>query len=305
MTDWRATMESSRPGDFGIIGDPVDHSLSPAMQGPALDRWWRLSGQPAATAPAYRMFHVPPAEVPDALEEIRRRKLMGVNVTVPHKTAVVPRLDRLDSFAKGVGAVNTIKLEVDELAGFNTDGVGFARTLSQDMKLKPKVALVLGAGGTAQVIVHQLLALDVEKIYWWNRTVERLRPLLKSLVRKGSDVETVADAGSVREACAASDLVVNATTVGLKEGDGLPADDLEFRAGLSAFDVIYNHETAFLSQARAAGALVCGGLPMLLHQGAAAFEIWTGETAPVDLMKDSLMKAVQEKGIKPVWPSAI
>lgn len=305
MADWREALAAAKPGDYGIIGDPIGHSLSIRLQQPALNRWWRMTGGDPEKTPRYILFHVFPSDVSAFVREARQRKVAGFNVTVPHKTAILPHLDRLEPFAGEVGAVNTVKFENDRAVGHNTDGLGFAQAVTEDMAVSPETALVLGAGGTGQVIVHQLLALDVGTIYWWNRTPERLGPLVDALGLQGVNVKIVENAGALRAACRESDLVVNATSVGLKDGDGLPVEGLDFRSELAAFDVIYHRDTAFLKNARASGALVCGGLPMLLYQGAAAFEIWTGATAPVDLMKEALLQALKEKGIKPVWPSDI
>lgn len=301
MADWREALAASKPGDYGIIGDPIARSLSLRLQQPALDGWWESkSGDPEKT-PRYILFHVHAADLGAFMREVKGRKLAGFNVTVPHKTAVLPHLDRLDSFAKVVGAVNTVKLEGSGLAGYNTDGPGFSTTMKSDLKLSPTSALVLGAGGTGQVIVQMLLALEVPKIYWWNRTLDRVRPLVERLA-DAERVALVGDAKALAARCGEADLVVNATSAGLNAGDGLPAPGLVFRKGQAAFDVVYHRDTDFLKEARKAGARVCGGLPMLLHQGAEAFRIWTGVPAPVELMKAALLKAVKEKGIEPVWP---
>ena len=161
---------------------------------------------------------------------------------------------------------------------------------------------MLGSGGTGQVIVHQLLALDVGEIYWWNRTDERIRPLVERIRDGNRKIRIVGDSKGLAEACHSADIVVNATSVGLNSADGIPVNGLKFRPGQAAFDVVYHRETSFLREAKAAGAHACGGLPMLLYQGAAAFEIWTGSAAPVEMMKSALLKAVKEKGIEPVWP---
>jgi shikimate dehydrogenase len=298
-----SSFNDARPGDFGIIGDPVAHSLSPAFQNAALNQWWRTQGRDPNDLPVYRLFPVTPADVPAALTAAKQRKLAGLNVTVPHKTAVVPYLDDLHSFAKRVGAVNTIKNENGRLVGHNTDGLGFERAVTEDMAVTPDVALVLGAGGTGQVIVHQLLAMDVHRVYWWNRTPSKIEAQLEKI--RDEDRVRLVDDEEIEQVCRESDLFINATSVGLEEGDGLPAPGLVFSDQQAAFDVVYHRRTAFLEAAKAAGALVCGGLPMLLHQGAAAFEIWTGANAPVDLMRRALDAALKEKGINPVWPSDI
>lgn len=301
MADWREALAAAKPGDFGIIGDPILHSMSLRLQQPALDLWWREKGGHHEKTPRYILFHVHAADLRAFVHESKFRRLAGFNVTVPHKTAVMPHLDRLNDFARVVGAVNTVKLENGGFNGYNTDGPGFARTLSNDLNLSPESALVLGAGGTGQVIVHQLLALDVGRIYWWNRTADRIRPLVDRF-ENAARVTIAGDLKGVAESCGRADLVVNATSVGLNPNDGMPAPGLRFRGGQTAFDVVYHRETSFLKEARMAGARVCGGLPMLLHQGADAFKIWTGANAPVELMKSALLKAVKEKGIDPVWP---
>ncbi len=293
----------ARPGDFGIIGDPVAHSLSPAMQNAAITHWWRTQGRDPAAVPEYRLFPVSAAEVQQAISLVRERKLAGINVTVPHKIAVVPFLDDLHRFASRVGAVNTILNENGRLTGYNTDGLGFERAVTEDMAITPDAALVLGAGATAQVIVNQLIAMDVEQIFWWNRTGDKVTDLIEKMP-KGLNLRGVS-ADEIGDICRECDLMVNATSVGLHDTDGLPAPGLVFSGEQAAFDVVYHRSTAFLAAAEKAGAFVSGGLPMLLHQGAAAFEIWTGENAPVDLMRKALDAALIQKGIKPIWPSDI
>jgi len=300
MADWREALAAAKPGDYGVIGDPILHSLSLRLQQPAFDLWWRAKGGNHEKTPRYILFHVHAADLGAFVREAKTRGLAGFNVTVPHKTAVMSHLDRLDSFARVVGAVNTVKLE-GGFAGYNTDGPGFLKTVTGDLKLSPKSALVLGAGGTGQVIVQILLALDVTKIYWWNRTVERIRPLVDRLA-DADRVTLISDPTALFERSAEAELIVNATSVGLNAADGMPVNGLRFRPVQAAFDVVYHRETAFLKEAKAAGARACGGLPMLLYQGAAAFEIWTGTVAPVEMMKSALLKAVKEKGIEPVWP---
>lgn len=300
MADWREALAAAKPGDYGVIGDPILHSLSLRLQQPALDQWWREKGGHHEKTPRYILFHVHAADLRAFVQEAKFRRLAGFNVTVPHKTSVMSHLDRLDSFARTVGAVNTVKLEGHGYAGYNTDGYGFARAL-REMSLAPQTALVLGAGGTGQVIVHQLLALDVKKIYWWNRSAGRLSSAPREITQHPA-VHLMEAAVSLAAAGGDVELVVNATSVGLKADEGLPIPGMNFQNVKAAFDVVYHRNTVFLQEAKAAGAKVCGGLPMLLYQGAEAFRIWTGTEAPVELMKTALLKAVKEKGIEPVWP---
>lgn len=308
VNDWRKVLASAAPGDFGIIGDPVEHSLSPSMQEPAFSWLWKekdLAGAP----PRYHRFRVPAPEVRAFLAEMRKKKLGGVNVTVPHKETVFMELWKvsgrgtIDDSAGIAQATNTLKLSDGELTEHNTDGIGFERAINHDLKFDFASALVLGAGGTAGTIVQALTEMSVSSpIHLWNRSVDRAKALLDRMPRPGVNFVPAEKLASV---CRSVDLVVNATSVGLNEGDGLPSPNLAFRSGQLAFDVVYHRETEFLKDARKAGAAACGGLPMLLHQGAAAFTIWMRSPAPVELMKDALLKAAQAKGMKPVWPSDI
>lgn len=274
---------SVKPGDFGIIGDPIEHSLSPKFQQPALDYWWESTGRPHSTVPTYHRFHIKANELLAAMGDLRALELQGFNVTLPHKESMLELVNSLDESAARMGAVNTVLHQKGRWVGYNTDGYGFLAAL-KEMECDPRPArvLVLGLGGTGNVIIRTLLGIGVSELLYWNRSPEKTITTEDKRLRRltGFD-ELVKESPTV-------DLIVNCTSVGLKEGDGLPAPGLTFRSGQSVFDVIYNRETEFLRQARAAGACVSNGLSMLLYQGAKSFEIWTGTKAPLDLMKKSL-----------------
>ena len=297
MDALHAALRSAKPGDFGIIGDPVDHSLSPAMQNAALAAWWRDRSK-NGPAPIYHRFPVTAGELPEALPLLKQAGLSGLNVTVPHKIAVA-RLVRPRDFAAEVGAVNTIVFGAGGMEGFNTDGPGFERAVREDLGWQPEgaAALVLGAGGTGKVFVHRLAAMKVARVYWWNRNPARVEEERASLP---ASVVAASTEDLPRVSVEAS-LIVNATSVGLREADPLPADGLRFRKGQAAFDAIYHRETAFLRAAGQAGARRVGGLSMLLYQGALAFEIWTGARAPVEIMRAALTKTLEEKGQRALW----
>lgn len=300
MNDWRSVLSEASPGDYGILGDPVEHSLSPAMQNAAFSR--RL-GNGGRSTPRYHRFHVAASDIAEFFSVIKAKPLAGMNVTVPYKRTVIPYLDKVDDLAAQLESVNTIRAVTGQLHGYSTDRDGFITSLKR-LRWNGKSALVLGGGGTASTIVSALNAMELSLVLWWNRTPSKV---LRSLEREahGRPVFQARLSTDLAQEAKSVDMIVNATSVGLKDGDGLPADGLSFKPGQMAFDVVYHRETDFLKRAREAGALTCGGLPMLLYQGVAAFKIWTGDEAPVNEMKDALLKAVTEKGIRPVWPSAI
>jgi shikimate dehydrogenase len=282
-----------RPGDVGIVGDPIDHSLSPIMQNAAFHTWSGVFKEDGRRAPEYHTFQVRAGELKEALELMQKTKMKGLNVTIPHKVAAVSLVTKLDPLAAKVGAVNTIVSTDEGLVGYNTDGDGFAQALHYDLEFEAehKTALVLGAGGTARVIIHKLLDIGIERVFVWNRSEDKAATLIKEYA---GPVSLASDA-TLSNVSSGVDLIVNATSVGLKEGDGLPASGLSFHSGQFAFDVIYNRDTKFMLDARAAGGRVLGGLKMLIYQGARAFEIWMSAPAPVEVMHVALEKALRYK----------
>lgn len=288
------------PGDLAVIGDPIEHSLSPLMHNAALSDWWSTFGkdQISKKQPRYHAIHVKKEEVQDALKLARKYQMKGLNVTVPHKETVVPFLPFLDEFSQECGAVNTIDLNGVETKGFNTDGFGFDMSLRRGLHFDPlgKTVLILGAGGTGKMMLRQLCLSGIKKAFLWNRSADRSASVVRDLKKK-LDISLVETKLEMSVALTTSDVVINATSVGLKEKDGLPAPDLRFSSSQLYFDVIYHRMTPFLSAAKNAGAKACGGLGMLLFQGARSFEIWTKSAAPLKVMKKALMDAIKEKGL--------
>jgi shikimate dehydrogenase len=228
----------------------------------------------------------------------REGAAVGANVTVPYKEKVIPLLDELDPLARRIGAVNTIVVRDGSLAGHNTDAPGFLWALREKGGLDPrgKRALVLGAGGAARAVAMALLQAGATLVQVSNRTWARTEILVDAVrERSGAGAEAVTSApwgtppGDV-------DLVVNATTMGMRggpaPGEG-PLDHVPFPAGALACDLVYNPEvTPFLETARRSGARTLGGLPMLVYQGALSFQIWTGVEAPVEVMFEAARKAI-------------
>jgi shikimate dehydrogenase len=222
--------------------------------------------------------------------------MKGVNLTIPHKVAVLPLLDEISPDAAMIGAVNTVRHEGDRLIGENTDGKGFLRGVREEAGIDPsgKNIVVLGAGGAARAITVELALAGAGRITIWNRSVERGEALCRDLKQR-----TKADAHFEpwRRTCSVSpevDILVNATSIGLfPDTDGMPDVDLKSaRPDLLVCDVVPNPpETRFIKTARALGLKTLTGLPMLVYQGALGFEMWTGLKAPESAMKRALEKA--------------
>ncbi|MGO0122128.1 shikimate dehydrogenase [Desulfothermobacter acidiphilus] len=272
----------------GIVGDPVAHSLSPRMHNAA----FRALGLNFIYVP----FRVRPDELSQAIEGIRALGLVGVNVTVPHKEAVLPHLDRLEEEAQFIGAVNTVLNRDGELWGINTDAPGFLDALQEAgfVPAKKRVA-VLGAGGAAKAVGAALALAGAEELLFFNRTLNRAVELAAYL-KAGTGVRARALAwddlpAKGIELLRAADLVVQTTTLGMhpREWDVPPVGPEAFRPGQLVVDLVYKPiETRFLALARVQGARTLNGLGMLLYQGARAFARWTGMEAPLEVMRAAL-----------------
>jgi shikimate dehydrogenase len=268
-----------------LLGDPVAHSLSPLIHNTA----FRAAGVNAL----YLATHVDAETIGAAVAGLRALGLMGANVTIPHKRTVIPHLDRLTPEAEAIGAVNTItRLDDDTLRGDNTDAAGFLCPLDTGA-LRGTEAVVFGNGGAARAVVYALLtAVRPASLVIAARTPTRAEALAQSLDafdgRSALRIVPLAEAG---DAVRRSQLVVNATSVGMHPNDGATvwphADD--FGSEQTVYDLIYAPtETRLLREAAARGAETIDGLTMLIGQAAAAFEQWTGKAMPVDAVGDAL-----------------
>lgn len=284
----------TRPGDFGVMGDPIQHSRSPIMQNAALKFWWESQKDTRdGSAPKYHSFHVKKEELRTAFELAKKFQLKGLNITIPHKQAAVDIVNRIDEFSQETQSVNTVLFQDFEVKGYNTDGFGFEMALKNDLLFDPmgKTAFVLGAGSTGKIILKQLALLGIKTIFLWNRTSDRSALIVKEL-KKNLEILLVEGKEDIQRALSSSDLVVNATSVGLRENDPWPLADLNFSSNQDYFDVIYHRETAFIRDAKKSGAKTASGLGMLLYQGARSFEIWTQSPAPLKIMKKALMESL-------------
>ncbi|OGO55841.1 MAG: shikimate dehydrogenase [Chloroflexi bacterium RBG_16_70_13] len=269
-----------------LIGHPVAHSLSGAMQQAAFD----ARGIDAA----YELWDRPPIDLPDAIAEVRGDDFLGANVTIPHKERVVPLIDRLTEEAHATGAVNTITREGRRLVGHNTDVPGFSAALDRlvGRAKMPRQAVVLGAGGGARAVVYGLIREGFTRIVVFNRHLHRAEALVKHFGKSAAHMELRAmpwHPSIIESELAKAKILVNATSIGLTSDESpIPAEVLT--PELLVLDLIYNR-TPLLRDAEAVGAIAQDGETMLLHQGAAAFTLWTGQAAPLDVMAEALSAA--------------
>ena len=237
-----------------------------------------------------------PQNLRSALTGIRDLNCRGVNLTVPHKILALEMMDEVDADARKLGAVNTVVMKDGKLIGYNTDGYGFTKAIKEDfdITLKGKRVLVLGAGGAGRAIAIQCAIEGAAKVTVANRTPAKIAPIATEIAGTATAFQAISlDAASIQPLVGAVDLVVNATSVGLQAGDSLGLPTALFTPGMAVYDTIYRPaETLLLQQAAEAGAKVSNGLSMLLHQGAKAFELWTGRKAPLTVMRRALRTAV-------------
>jgi shikimate dehydrogenase len=273
---------------YGVFGDPIRHSRSPIM----LNRAFQEAGINAV----YAAFHVRPEELGDAVRGIRALGYRGINVTIPHKVEVMQYLDEIDEGARIVGAVNTIVNDSGKLIGYNTDGIGYVRSLREEtgIELKGKSVLLLGAGGAARGVAYALAKEGAGRIYIANRTKERALELADTI---SSYTEAIGlgmdELGHVVDEV---QFVLNTTSAGMHPHvEELPLPIELLRSHHLVSDLIYNPRiTRFLREAEARGARIHGGLGMFIYQGAFAFEYWTGTPAPVAAMRQVVEQSLAE-----------
>jgi shikimate dehydrogenase len=273
---------------LGLIGFPLEHSLSPKIHSAALTSC-SLEGE-------YTLFSIYPDDVrglKNLLARVRTGEITGLNVTIPHKQNVIPLLDELTSTAKAIGAVNTIYLNENKLIGDNTDAQGFLFDLERfigdhELGIKNRTALVLGAGGSSRAVVY---ALENDG---WNVTIAARRiDQAQELASRFENTQAV-ELNSQTLQFLFPQLIVNATSVGMTPNVNQSPwpESLPFPPHAAIYDLVYNpRETKLMKDAHAAGLCATSGLGMLVEQAALAFEIWTGERIP----RDILFFAVEEK----------
>lgn len=273
----------------GVLGRPVAENPTGAMQEAAFAAAglnWR-----------YLNIEVPPERLADALVGVRAFGMRGINLTIPHKVAVMQYLDEIAPDAAVIGAVNTVRRDGERLIGENTDGKGFLRGVRQDAGLDPAGArvVVLGAGGAARAVATELALAGAAQITVVNRTPARGEGVAADLRANTPAAVRFETWRGVYRVPAETDILVQATSIGLyPDVDGMPAVSLDDApAHMLVSDVVFNPpETRLLAAARARGLPVLDGLSMLVYQGAIGFEMWTGEKAPEAVMKQALRAAL-------------
>ncbi len=289
----KGLFSGDEPIRLGVLGDPIEHSLSPQMQNAAL----KSSGLKMR----YARFRIAPNELKDALEASRRLELIGLNLTVPHKVTACSLMDELDGEARAIGAVNTVAVRERRLYGFNTDATGFTRALRAEFSvdLRDLRVLLLGAGGVARAVAVQCARAQCERLAVVARDPAKAKELVELVSTAFTGPRVLGPAArlepvpwqesALRMQIEHTDLVVNATPLGLNANDPDVLRGSLLQPHLMVFDAVYGaRPTPLVRNAREAGARAIDGLPMLLHQGAAAFEIWFGREAPLDEMKKAL-----------------
>ncbi|WP_126427792.1 shikimate dehydrogenase [Brevibacillus marinus] len=274
----------------GLLGHPVRHSQSPLMHNTAFAE--------LNLDYVYLAFDVAPDELPHAVQAIRAFGMRGVNVTIPHKVAILPLLDEVDPLARQIGAVNTVVNEQGRLIGYNTDGLGYVRSLVEEthLDLTQQRVTLLGAGGAARAVACTLVQQGVKAIRIINRSREKAEQLA-SLLRPAADVQVV-EPNACQQAVESATLLINTTSVGMYPHTAempIPAEWLH--SGQIVSDLIYNPlQTKLLAEAERAGAKTHGGVGMFVYQGALAFSLWTNAEAPVELMRQTVLSKLRQGG---------
>jgi shikimate dehydrogenase len=292
LMNWNAVAgRFAPPARLAVIGDPIAHSRSPQMHNPAL----RACGIDAQ----YVRVQVPQGRVAEAFRQFARCGFLGVNITIPHKFEALDAVDVLDPLARQLGAVNTLAIRDGRLHGYNSDGPGFLRSVKEafGVEVKDLRVLILGAGGGAgRAVAVQSALVGCRSITLANRTLDKALAVMRE-IREIGNVPLVGvvemDDAHLAYQMSGCDLVVNATSLGMKSADTklLPADSIEARH--LVFDMVYraDGETPLLADARLAGAKTVDGLTLLLHQGAISFEHWFDRPAPLEVMREGLRNA--------------
>jgi shikimate dehydrogenase len=279
---------------LAVLGQPIKHSISPSLHHAALAEMSRSA--PEYSNWRYYRFEVPPADLPEALAKLHAKKFRGLNLTVPHKVLAVEHLAGIDRAAKDAGAVNTLKWTFGGWFGLNTDGYGLATALREELncELAGADVLLLGAGGAARGAAVECLRRGCASLVIANRSEDNLRSLLATLapLQNGIPVRGIAPSSLPRDLPPRL-LVINATSAGLRETDAAPIDLRALAAPRAVYDMIYNPAvTPLLREAANLRFPHSNGLSMLVHQGARALEIWTGQPVPVPAMMRAARLAV-------------
>ena len=280
---------SGRTRICGIIGDPIEHSMSPVMHNAAFKN--------KGLDYVYLPFRVKKEELGKAIEGMRALNIRGLNITIPHKVAVIQFLDELDHLADKIGAINTIVNDNGVLKGYNTDATGFLQALlERGIEPKGKKVVILGAGGASRAISF-ILAEKGSNLVILNRTWDRAKICVDRIseIFQREATALKLDRENLTTALSKADILINATSVGMSPNiSETPVTSNLLKPSLVVFDIVYNPiKTRLQREAEVAGATAISGLDMLVWQGALAFEKWTGREAPIGVMREKVIKVLQ------------
>ncbi|MBM7649964.1 shikimate dehydrogenase [Bacillus ectoiniformans] len=269
---------------FGVIGDPIGHSMSPAMHNDAFER----IGMDASYLP----FHVTKENLADAVKGMKAIGVQGFNVTIPHKTEIIPLLDEVDPLASVIGAVNTVVREKGRFKGYNTDGLGYVRALRESFpgSIEDQRVLIIGAGGAARGIYYTLASEKVTQMDVANRTVDKAKQLSDACPYPVDGVSLTLEAAAAQ--LETYDIIIQTTSIGMAPAiDQKPISLDRLKQGAFVSDIIYNPlQTELLKEAEERRAGTQNGIQMFVHQGALAFEKWTGVYPDVKRMEELVLK---------------
>lgn len=264
----------------GLFGYPVEHTLSPLMHNAAFD-YLEIDY-------CYLPFSVHPDFLKPAVESVKALNIAGVNITIPHKEAVIPYLDSVDEEALFIGAVNTVVNQEGKLIGYNTDGRGFMRSLSENaVSADNRNVLIVGAGGAARAISYYLSE-HAAAVYLFDIDKRKVEKLASDLSAIRANISVISDIAKIDD----FDLLINATPLGLKPTDPLPLDISALSSSHTVCDLLYK-KTPLQSLAAQKGCKTIDGLGMLLWQGILAFELWTRTSPPVEIMRNALISGMK------------
>jgi shikimate dehydrogenase len=277
-------MITGKTNIVGLIGNPVEHSMSPPMHNAAFD----YLGLDFTYVP----FNVEKNVLQDSIQGARALGIKGLNVTIPHKTRVMEFLDVIDKPAELIGAVNTIKFNNREIKGYNTDGIGAVRALEEVVQVKEKKVVMIGAGGAGRAVAFQLILSGVDSLTIINRTPKKALNLKNEIESKIDSNIFYGNLEILEKEISKADILIDTTPIGMYPHiDDKPMVNADMmHSDLVVNDLVYNPmETVLLKEAKKAGSRTVSGLNMLLYQGAEAFKIWTGKDAPLDIMEKTLL----------------
>lgn len=287
---------------LAVVGKPIRHSLSPVMHNAVLQS--RVESDARIKDWAYFRFEIDPNDLPQALRIFYEKRFYGLNLTVPHKVIALDLIASVSEEARAIGAVNTLKWSESGYQGYNTDGYGMRVGIEHSLKaeLKDNSVLILGAGGAARAAAVECLKEKARSVWMLNRTPERLETLLRSLSNLEGSERLIPLVSSDPKALSKLDtegICINATSLGLRADDPLPVDLAQIPPRWKVYDMVYNpRETALYQEARAQGRSAATGLSMLVHQGAKAMELWSGQSVDAHCMHRAAERRLNEQAIE-------